>query len=71
MSIVVYTKTNCAYCTSAKNLLDRKGIEYELVDITNNIEAFKDSFPTVRTVPYILVDGKDIGGYKGLSEYLG
>lgn len=43
MEVTVYTKPGCMQCRATTNLMDRNGIEYELVDISNKpgvIERF-------------------------------
>lgn len=43
MEVIVYTKPGCMQCRATTNLLDRRGIKYELVDISNKpgvIERF-------------------------------
>ena len=39
MSIVVYTKPACVQCNATYKALDKQGIEYEVVDITEDAEA--------------------------------
>ncbi len=34
MSVVIYTKPGCPYCTAARNDLIARGVEYEDVDVT-------------------------------------
>lgn len=36
----VYTKPSCVQCDMTKRLLDKNGIEYQTVDITEDLEAF-------------------------------
>jgi glutaredoxin 3 len=71
MSIVVYTKTNCHYCNSAKMLLTIKQKEYTEVEIGKDIlrEDFMEKFADVRSAPLIVIDGVKIGGYDQLKEY--
>jgi glutaredoxin 3 len=63
----------CVYCESAKGFLDLKKVPYEETivgehdDIT--IEELKQRFPTARTFPVVLVDGKPIGGFQQLKDY--
>lgn len=66
--ITVYSKKDCQYCDLAKKYLEARNVEYELIDISDSLSAFKDAFPTVRTVPYILINGIDVGGYTGLIK---
>ena len=65
----MYTKTVCPYCVRAKNLLKSKGLEWSELNIeTPEIrESFMEQFPTVRTVPQILINGERIGGYQELE----
>ena len=71
MTITIYSKTNCVYCTKAKALL--KGLNLEFIEKTLE-EDFKgdakklieDIGKPVRTMPQIKVDGKLIGGYNQL-----
>tara|TARA_A100001011_G_C13901291_1_gene671207 strand:- start:89 stop:331 length:243 start_codon:yes stop_codon:yes gene_type:complete len=67
--ITMYTKTVCPYCVRAKNLLKSKGLEWSELNIeTPEIrESFMEQFPTVRTVPQILINGERIGGYQELE----
>ena len=37
--VTVYSKPNCVQCTATKNYLDKKGIEYNTVDITQDSAA--------------------------------
>lgn len=38
---VVYTKPSCVQCEQTKKLLDKNGVEYSTVDITQDQEAFE------------------------------
>jgi len=54
----------------AKILLKGLGMEFTESRIGNNItrDEFIEKFPDAKTVPYILVDGKPIGGYEQLKK---
>lgn len=56
----VYTKDNCPACLIVKNRLRNQGIEFEEVKIGRDItvEAFKEQFPNVRAVPYVVKSGE-------------
>lgn len=44
MAITVYTKPSCVQCTATYRALDKKGIEYEILDLSvdeNALEAVK------------------------------
>ena len=69
---IVWSKTKCNYCESAKRLLSAKGIPYEERNITEGPwtkEQLLEAVPTARTVPQIFLWGKYIGGYDSLLEY--
>ena len=71
MSVKIYTKTTCGYCTAAKNLLDMKNISYEEISLDNEqiLKEFKEQYPDVRTVPQIFINNQRIGGYQELTQY--
>ena len=48
MKVRVYTQENCAPCKTAKYMFDRKGIEYEEVDISPYRQEIHDKgFPPI------------------------
>ena len=63
--IEVFTKFFCPYCSRAKALLKRKGVEYQEIDLTMDragFDAMVERAGGARTVPQIFIDGKHIGG---------
>lgn len=73
MNITIYTKSNCPNCTTAKQLLKSKGLEYSERDLTNDLvkqaELFA-AYPEARQMPQIFIDGQRIGGLEGLKTYM-
>ena len=69
---VIYGKTSgCPSCTTAKQLLESKGIEYQFVDVLRDSHAmqlFREK--GFRGVPQIYKDGEHIGNEKDLRELL-
>jgi|TARA_B100000745_G_scaffold245762_1_gene167834 glutaredoxin 3 len=69
--IKVYTSHSCFYCTRAKNYLDNLGIDYQTLNIQEDIDA-RDFFVKsgFRTVPQIFVDDQLLcnGGSDGLVQ---
>ena len=57
--ITVYTKDNCPACVSLKATLKQEGKPFKEINIGKDItrEDFMSKFPTVRTVPYTVVEG--------------
>lgn len=74
----VFSKDNCKYCTMAINLLNSKDIKYtviKLVPIKNtdnemSIEEFKNKYPNVKTVPYIVDSSGNTYTYTSLEAHL-
>ena len=60
MTALINTLPNCPWCVKAKKLLDLKKIEYI------ELPGKSDKWPTV---PYIEIDGTQIGGFTELASY--
>jgi glutaredoxin len=56
----------------AKDLANMKGIRVQYIDISKDVESRKYIVEEIgaRTVPQIFHEGKHIGGYTKLVEYL-
>lgn len=39
MNIVLYTKPACVQCTATRKFLDKNGVKYDVVDITEDHDA--------------------------------
>ena len=63
--IEVYTTRWCGYCVRAKALLERRGLEYDEVNLDEDPAFRQTVFDATGgwTVPQIVIDGKPIGGY--------
>lgn len=76
MAIRIYGKQNCIYCLSAKDLCERKGIEYEYIDIFNDLtEGERNHYlnvivPGIRSVPQIFNGWEHIGGFDKFKEWV-
>ena len=70
-TVVVYSKTNCPFCDKAKQLFSEKNQAYTEMVIGEDItrEEFMSLFPNVRTVPFIIINTEEVGGYDRLVEY--
>ena len=74
MKIVIYSKTNCVYCTKAKGLLDKLRLDYTEKtlekDFNGSVEKLlEDIGKNVRQMPQIKINNELIGGYNQLVEY--
>ena len=67
--VVVYVTDYCPYCTRAKSLLERRGIAYDEVDVSNDADkrAWLVSTTKRRTVPQIFIGDTHVGGYDDLA----
>lgn len=68
--VVLYHTDHCRYCRLAEQLLARKGIPYESVDVTDDDarRAWLVERTGLRTVPQIFLDGEPIGGFRELDK---
>ncbi len=67
--VTIYTTSACAYCMAAKNLLKRRNIGFEEIDVTGDDakRAWLVQTTGRRTVPQIFIRGDSIGGYDELA----
>jgi glutaredoxin 3 len=68
--ITIYTTVVCPFCVRAKRLLDHKGVAYEEVDVSYDVELREKMVIESggrRTVPQIFIDGEAVGGYQELQ----
>lgn len=67
--IELYVTTYCPYCIAAKQLFDRKGVEYEVINVTGDHakRSWLREATGQRTVPQIFIDGVSYGGYTDVA----
>ena len=68
--IDIYTKLGCGYCSRARRLLDKKGVEYNDIDITmggSERHEMIERAPGARTVPQIFIGDRHVGGSDDLA----
>jgi glutaredoxin 3 len=72
MNVVIYTKTNCPNCVTAKRLLDSKGIGYEnrWIGLPVWLDQLDLTYPDVKQMPLIIINGQRVGGLAGLRVAL-
>jgi glutaredoxin 3 len=66
--ITIYTTDNCSLCTSAKTLMQRRGIDYQEVNLARDPDgrAELQRVTGMLSFPQILIDGETIGGFTEL-----
>ena len=69
MKVDIYTSPLCGFCTVARNLLIKKGVDFDEYDVLNEpslkpimIERANGS----KTVPQIFINKQHIGGWEQL-----
>ena len=73
MNAVVWSKDQCMFCEMAKDLLAEYNIEYEERNISKGEwtrEQLQEAAPGSKTVPQIFLDGKYVGGFTELKQYM-
>ena len=62
---VVYTKPSCVQCDMTKRMLDKLGIEYDTVDISENPEALDKLIELgYRAAPVVITDNDSWAGFQ-------
>ena len=69
VSIVMYTKQTCPYCTMAKRLLTEKGQTWTEIDIETEPGKREEMIQRTgrRTVPQIFIGDRHVGGFDELA----
>lgn len=63
--VEIYSSIFCGYCARAKALLDRKGAEYDNIDIMEHPDRRDEMVERAggrTSVPQIFINGEHIGG---------
>jgi len=64
-SVVIYTKSWCPYCSAAKDLLQRKGVAFQEIEITGRSDLRDEMVERAAgrtTVPQIFIGERHVGG---------
>ena len=70
MKIKVYSTVGCSYCTKLKELFERANItDYDEQVCTSGDEVRVD-YPDAGSFPYVIIDGKEIGGLVETAKFL-
>lgn len=68
---IVYGKSDCPFCSMAKEELKLRGIPYDYIDLQElGKTAAEVTGRKVKTVPQIYIEGEYVGGYDELMLYL-
>ena len=73
LKIVVYSKSACPQCESAKMVLKTKSLAFEEVKIDSEEERmafYEKCGPSVRQMPQVFINDQRVGGLAGLQAAL-
>ena len=73
LTIVVYSKSACPQCDSAKMLLNSRALAFKEIRIDDEAERlafFEKCGPSVRQMPQVFINDQRVGGLAGLQAAL-
>lgn len=67
-TIRLYGTEHCSFCTAARMLLKKKGVDYDDILVSRDVEVREEMerLSGRRTVPQIFIDDQSIGGFEEL-----
>lgn len=76
VEVKIYSKDNCVFCDKAIKLAQQfqfgecglQKITVKKLGVDFEMDNMIEMFPTARTFPQIVVDGKSIGGYTEFEQ---
>ncbi len=73
LKIVVYSKSACPQCDTAKMLLKSRSLAFEEIKIDDEAERlafYEKCGPAVRQMPQVFINDQRVGGVTGLQAAL-
>ncbi|RZI96377.1 MAG: glutaredoxin [Rubrivivax sp.] len=73
LKIVIYSKSACPQCDTAKSLLKARSLAFEEIKIDDEgqrMAFFEKCGPSVRQMPQIFINDQRVGGVAGLQAAL-
>lgn len=69
-NVLVYATMFCPYCMRARSLLNRKGVEFEEIDVGGNMDLWNkmEDHSGRSTVPQIFIGDHHVGGYDDMVK---
>jgi glutaredoxin 3 len=67
--VTIYTTPTCPYCVMAKELLKKKSVEFDEIDVGGrpDLREWLVQRSRQRTVPQVFVNGQPLGGFTDIS----
>lgn len=69
--ILIYSSDLCGYCSRAKQLLRRKGVAFQEINVTFDCKRraeMRERAGGRTSVPQIFIDGRHVGGCDDLHD---
>ncbi len=68
--VAILTRDGCQYCAEAKQLLDKRGIDYVEIPLAHKVRnKALGAIAGAQTVPQVFINGARIGGYEELKRW--
>ena len=69
-NVLVYSTDPCSFCSNAKALLNRRGIEFEEINLGKDPAGRAElaAKTGMLSFPQILIDGELVGGFRELLQ---
>src|SRR3954468_8959626 len=69
--VTVYTTEPCGYCRVAKALLNKRGVQFEEINLAKDPEGRAELVRVtgMMTFPQVVIDGETVGGYQELVAF--
>ena len=70
ITVKMYSRPGCGYCAAARQLLQKKGIDFQDINISGDprLRREMEELSGGYTVPQIFIGDKAIGGYDDMAE---
>jgi len=73
--VVIFSKTYCGYCSDTKNIFQSLGVSFEVLELDEvqnggEIQSVLTQRTNQRTVPYVFIGKKFIGGNSNVRSLL-
>ena len=68
--VTVYTTEPCGYCRVAKALLNKRGVQFDEINLAKDPEGRAElvRLTGMMTFPQVVIDGAPLGGYQELAQ---
>ena len=69
VNVVIYLTPICPYCIRARRLLDKKGVDYTVIDVAGNGTLWEEMSERSgrETVPQVFIGDQHIGGFDDMA----